>query len=300
LQNAKTVTLWLHWLYVNAKALTSILIMQLSKLIYLPLFLILAFGAIITFMYGSQYATIMIPPGILMGLTFVLSPQIDWWWYQKHPPQIMPALRNFLEKHSAFFQTLSTESAQQRFRERAMLTKIAIDFKTPTDDDDPVTEDLKLVIAATAATLTFQWDEYLLKKFENVVVFNGAFISPQYPHHQHASEVFEPDGVLLFSAPHLMKGFMHPQQYYDICMHEWARALVLSYPDLPWPADDPQRWLDLERISGFPAPAIAQWINRPDLELLPATIVNFFHFNQRFQQQLPDLHALLTAIFQKG
>jgi hypothetical protein len=274
--------------------------MQLSKLIYLPLVFVMAIGAFMAFKYGSQYAPVMIPPAVLMGLTFVLSPQIDWWWYQKHPPQIAPPLRKFIETHSNFFKTLKTESAQQRFRERAVLTKLSLDFKTPTEDDDPVTEDLKLVIATTAATLTFQWDDYLWKKFENVVVFNGAFISPQYPHHQHASELFEPDGVVLFSAPHLMKGFMNPQQYYDVCMHEWARALALSYPHLPWPADDTQRWLDLERISGFPAPAIAQWINRPNLELLPATIVTFFHFNERFQQQLPDLHAQLTQLFQKG
>jgi Glucose-regulated metallo-peptidase M90 len=271
--------------------------MQLSRLLALPLVLIAAIGAYLAFQVNTDYAGMIVPCAIGLGLLFVLSPQIDWWWYQRHPPKIAPKLQQFLESHSGFFRSLQSEEERNRFRERAVLFKIATDFKTPGEESDPVTEDVKMVIAATAVQLSFYRLEFLLPKFENVVVFNGSFISPQYPQYQHSSELYEPDGVLLFSAPHVMKGFMQPQQYYDVCLHEWARAFLLSYPNEPWPSDEAVHWEQLSLISGFPAQAIAQWINRPDVELLPAAITLYFQFPERFRAGLPKFTAQLDGIF---
>ena len=72
---------------------------------------------------------------------------------------------------------------------------------------------------------------------------------------------------------------------------------MLSFPQLNWPADDPQRWLMFPQISGFPALAIQQWINRPDVELLAVTVVHYFHFPQQFKVVLPEVYGELEGIF---
>jgi hypothetical protein len=233
---------------------------------------------------------------VVLALFYIFSPQIDWYWYQRHPPELPEKLRLFFEQHSAFYQQLQREEDRLAFRHKVALFKIATDFKSPEEGTE-VSEDLKLVVAACGLPLTFQQPNFLLAKFETVVVFPRAFHSPQYPHHVHTSELFEEDGVLLFSAPHLMKGFMSPKEYYDVGMHEWARAFVLSYPQFGWPMDVPQRWHDFGRISGFPAQAILQWINRPDVELLAATIVHYFHFPEQFKAVLPVEYGQLEGIF---
>jgi hypothetical protein len=270
--------------------------MQLSRIIASPFLLLMALGFYLALKWDSGYAMLIVPCVVALAMIYIFAPQIDWYWYRRYPPDLPDKLRTFFEQHSHFYQQLPNQEARTRFRQRVALFKIATDFKSP-DADIPVTEDLKVVVAAGAVPLTFHRPDFLLPKFETVVVFAQAFPSPQYPHHVHASELFEEDGVLLFSAPHLMKGFMNPREYYDVGMHEWARAFVLSYPQLAWPSDDPQRWNAFGQISGFPAAAIQKWINRPDIELLPTTIVHYFHFPQNFKVVLPEVYAQLELIF---
>lgn len=270
--------------------------MQLSRMLSLPFFIVMAVGFYLAVMVDSAYAMYVVPCVVALAVIYIFSPQIDWYWYQRHPPVLPPKLRAFFEQHCHFYQQLKSAEDRQVFQQRLAMFKIATDFKSPEEGTE-VTEDLKVAVAANAVTLTFHLPDFLLPKFETVVVFAQAFHSPQYPRYVHASELFEEDGVLLFSAPHLMKGFMSPLEYYDVGLHEWARAFVLSYPNLPWPADDPQRWQAFPQISGFPAQAILQWINRPDVELLGVTIVHYVHFPERFKAVLPEVYGMLEGIF---
>ena len=48
----------------------------------------------------------------------------------------------------------------------------------------------------------------------------------------------------------------------------------------------------------FPAQAIQQWINRPDVELLAVTVVHYFHFPQQFKVVLPEVYGELEGVFQ--
>lgn len=270
--------------------------MQLSRLLGLPFFIGMAFCFYLALMVNADYAIYVVPCVVALAVIYVFSPQIDWFWYQRYPPDLPPKLRAFFEQHCLFYQQLQREEERDLFRQRVALFKIATDFKSP-EEGAAVNEDIKMAIAAGALSLTFRQPDFLLPKFETVVVFPQAFHSPQYPQYIHASELFEEDGVLLFSAPHVMKGFMYPREYYDVCLHEWARAFALSYPHLPWPADDPQRWQVFAQISGFPAQAILQWINRPDVELLAVTIVHYVHFGERFREVLPEVYEVLEGIF---
>ena len=246
----------------------------------------------LTFRGEDRYAIYAIPPVILLAVILTLSHQINWWWYSRFPPDIEEEGRRFLERFYRPYQHLG-EEARKEFRQKAALFRMALEFREQ-GMEQRIPEDFKLIVAVSAVVLTWKQEDFLLPKFPVVVVYRGPFPSPQYPELFHASELYEEDGVLLFSAQHLMKGFTEPERYYDIALHEWARAFILSYPDRPWPDPGEEIWGLLERVSGFGKTALQAYVNRPDLELLPAVIVHYLHFPEKFGEYLPDLKVSIS------
>ncbi len=242
----------------------------------------------------EKFAWYIIPCAVSLAIIFVFSPQIDWWWWKKRPPSLDPRLRMLLVKYHAFYQTLPPEK-KEIFRNRLALFMRANDFKS--QGADAVPEDVKAVVSVNAVHMTFGLEQFLFPKFETIVVYAHPFPSPQYPTQEHVSELYEEDGVLLFSAEQLMMGFSNPRQYYSIGLHEYAHAFVLSHPDVPWPELDQQIWLSLEQLSGFSKEYIDKWINRPDVKLLPAAIVHYFTFPESFGAVLPELKGFFDDVF---
>jgi Mlc titration factor MtfA (ptsG expression regulator) len=243
----------------------------------------------------SQYALWVIGPFVALVMIFVFSPQIDWWWYKKHPPQLPKPLLAFLEKYSRFYLNLNPGD-QKKFRERMALFPMSKDFKSQSEEGT-VPEDIKAVVSACALPLTLQQEAFLLPKFETVIVYPRPFPSPQYPEHFHSSEIFEEDGVVIFAAEHLLNGFMEPLKYYDIGLHEWSRVWMLSQPEVQWPELEEDFWEQLTAMSRFPREAIEKWINRPDVELLPVAIVHFFHFPRQFLAVAPSVYVQFQILF---
>ncbi len=265
-----------------------------SKILYTPFI----FGGLL-FLYlawevDDKYALYLIPCVISLALLFVFSPQIDWWWYKKRPPTLDPRLRMLLVKYHPFYQTIPP-AEKELFRDRMGLFMMANDFKS--QGADAVPEDVKAVIAANAVHLTFGREQFLFPKFETIVVYAHPFPSPKYPQQEHVSEIYEEDGVILFSAEQLMFGFSNPRKYYNIGLHEYAHAFVLSHPEYSWPKLEEKTWMALERLSGFSKAYIDKWINRPDVELLPAAIVHYFTFPESFAAVLPKEKDMLDDIF---
>lgn len=267
---------------------------MLSRLLAAPF----AFAGL-TFLYlawevNEGYSFFIIPCVVALSLIFVFSPQIDWFWYQKYPPKLDPPIHNILIQFHPFYQTLPAAD-KQKFRERVALFMFANDFKSQGADEVP--EDIKGAIAINAVHLTFGLEQFLFPKFETVVVYRHPFPSPQYPKHEHVSELYEEDGVLLFSADQLMQGLIQARSVYNIGLHEYAHAFVLSYPNAPWPILGEETWEQLQSMSGFDKNYIFKIINRPDVELLPATIVHYFVFPESFGAILPEIKQIFDGIF---
>jgi hypothetical protein len=112
--------------------------------------------------------------------------------------------------------------------------------------------DVQLAIAAQAVILTFHREQFLFDKFEKIIVFPRPFPTPEHPY-DHASELHETDGCLLFAAEQVMLGFVKPTQWYNVAMHEYAKAFVLKYPGAAWPVfSEETAWEKLEATSGMP------------------------------------------------
>lgn len=271
---------------------------MLSRLLAMPLaiatliFLILA-------IQNPNWGVYMVPPIVLLAVIYVLHPQIDWWWYQRHPPEMSAKEQGFLERFCNFYCRLE-QPARERFRQRTMMIRLAKDFISQAEDKS-VPEDARLIFAASQAQATFGLADYLILDYEKVVIYPGAFPSPKYPELFHASETFEEETKhgYIFSLEHAMTGFMQTPQYYPVMLHEICQSLILCHPDWQWPQADKQSWPILERISGFPTAALQEAINRPDLEPQAAMLTYFLSFPEQFRVLQPDWYAACSQVLQQ-
>lgn len=251
----------------------------------------------LTWEVDTGYSIYIVPFVIIMALIYVLSPQINWWWYQRRPPELRPKIRLLIERHLPYYQQL-VESEKGRFRKRAALYMEANDFMPRGMESVP--EDLRAIAAACAVQITFGRKDFLLPRFEHIIFYPHPFPSPQYPENFHSSEIYEEDGVIIFSAEQLLPGFLQPFQYYNIGLHEYARAFVRSYPEIDFPKLPEDIWQKLQQASGFSQAAIERWINLKPIPAQPVSIALFFTFPRQFHAVLPELYEQYARIFNQS
>ena len=263
------------------------------KILAAPLVLAVAF--LIFLATGDKSYSIYIVPLIFaLVILYIFSPQINWWWYRAHPPALAKGLVSFFEKKNPIYQRMP-ENVKKHYRDRVSLFMIALDFIP--DKMESVALDIKAITAASAAQMTMGKSDFLFPKFEHVIITPAAFPSPQYPKQFHPSEIYEKDGVVMFSAQHLIKGFAESNQYYHIGLHEYAKVFIHANPNEAWPTFEEDIWDELYRVSNFKKEAIFKYINLDDITPLPVSICHFFVFPDKFQQVFPELYRKYTAIF---
>jgi hypothetical protein len=265
-----------------------------ARIVSFPFAIGALFFLYLTWEHDESYSLYIIPFVVMGAILYVFSPQINWWWYSRNPPELDEPLRKVLQKTNSFYQKLSAEG-KTKFRNRMALFMIGNDFMPQVVDSVP--EDVKGVIAANAVQLTYGMENFLFPKFEKVVVYPKPFPSPQYPRKFHASEIFEEDGVVLFSAEQLMKSFLQPNGFYNIGLHEYAKVFKASNPDITFPDLGEDIWQKLEMISGFSEEFVTKWINLEVISPGPVSIAHFFAFPEKFKAILPDLYAAYQDIF---
>ena len=265
-----------------------------AKRILIP-FVLLALGALyLTWEVDQSYSLWIIPPVIITAILYVFAPQINWWWYQRSPPQIDPMVKTLLGKHLPFYDNLSPED-KKKFDHRLTLYQLSVEYITKSSDGVP--DDIRGLIAACPVWLTFNKEDFLFPKFENVVVYNHAFPSPQHPEELHASEIFEEDGVLVFSLEHFMPGFLDTKKYYHIGLHEYAKVFILSYPDESYPTFGDNFWNKIEQINGLKREALEGFMGLKDIDTLPIGIVYHFVYPEKFAAVFPKESKMLNEIF---
>ncbi len=244
----------------------------------------------------SDYAPAIIPFVVVAAVIWILSPQINWWWYYRHPPELPVPLRALLERCSVFYRNLPA-TQQQRFRQRVALFIMGTDWMPMGWPEESVPLDVRLALAAQAVALTLNEPVFLFEKFEKVIVYPAPFPSPEHDY-LHASELYAPDGCLLFSAEQLMASFLAPGSMYNIGLHEYAKAFVLTYPTKPYPTlQEPDVWEKLEACSRMPRAHVESVIGIQGVEPLPVAIHHYFSFPQAFRAALPESAAALDAVF---
>ena len=155
-----------------------------ARILSIP-FVLIALGFLyLTWEVSQSYSIYIVPFVILMALIYAFGPQINWWWYQRHPPKLKPKIRLLITRHLPYYQQL-VESEQGRFRKRVALYMEANDFMPQGMESVP--EDLRAIAAACAVQLTFGKKDFLLPKFEHIIFYPHPFLfahTTHTPHHK--------------------------------------------------------------------------------------------------------------------
>jgi hypothetical protein len=268
---------------------------MLSRFLYVPFIILSLVILYVAWEYDPAYAPYMIPLVVIMALIYSFSPQIDWWWGQKYPPEMEPAMRQVLTTRHAFYNRLPVKE-KKRFRDRVGLYRMAIEFMPQGMESVP--EDVKAAVAACAVYVTFGKKDFLLHPFENVIIYPHPFPSPQYPEEWHSSEIFKEDGAILFSTDHLMHSFLSPSQYYPTGIHEYAKVFITLNPDAPYPVYGPEHWEVFSRVCKFSKEAIHKWIGLKDIPMQAVGMTLFLSYSNAFLQALPEAYDRYVQILE--
>jgi Glucose-regulated metallo-peptidase M90 len=268
-----------------------------ANLIALPFALSSLFFLYMAWMVDQAYSVYIIPFLLVSALIFVFQPQINWWWYSKRPPQLPAPFLQILERCSPFYQKLQPEQ-RKTFQDRVALFRMATDWSPQGFPEDELPPDIALALSAQAVTLSFGRSKYLIPKFEKVIIYPRPFPSPEHPF-EHASELYVPDGCLLFSGEQVMRAFLQPQQWYNVGLHEYAKVFALENPTEPWPQLTDSAWEALERVSKMPRTHVESVIGLENVDALPVAIHHFFIFAEAFSREMPQEAHTFAEIFWK-
>ncbi len=233
---------------------------------------------------------------VAMATTFVMAPQIDWWWYKKHPRDLDPTLINLFQSQLPFYQRL-TEAQKLRFRQRVDWYLMAIEFIDPSQNEErSVPDDQKHWLSAFRTMTTWgKPDDIADTKFEKIVPYINPFPSPNYPRIFHSSEYFEEDGVLLFALAPMMHAVMQPTQCFNPVLYEYCSVFQLHYGsgNLELTAS---HWLDLEQISRFSQEQILKTVGLPEVNIRSVAMSFYILFPESFRRVLPKEFEIIKAL----
>ena len=272
--------------------------------IALPLVILTALILYLAYSKDDELAKWAALPFAALAATWVLNPQIDWLWYKRNPPALDAHIERIIDDYFSFYKKLAPD-LKKRFRDRLAMFMLGNEFIRPPRPDEtgdrlPMPEDIKAAVAALAVQVNFGKEKFLTSKFENIVVYPHPFPSPQFEAF-HTTEIYEPDGVLLFSAEQLMSGFNNPQQFFSIGLYEYARVFKILNPSVSYPNfDETDIWASFEKISGMKKDFIESIIGLPNADVFGVATHHFLTFGGRFLIVLPDVYQLLSNIFNQN
>jgi len=247
--------------------------------------------------FRDAYSFLIFPLILVIAICFAFAPQINYWWYQKYPLKIDEPIRNWLLKYHPFYQSLSTED-RSKFENRLSLFLPAKEFGIMGSEKKNMPDDLKAFIASNAIHMTFGLEDYRFDDYENIIAYPHPFPTPFYKH-LHTVEVEETDGVILLSNEQLLQSMMRPDRFYNIGLHAFGEAFVLSNPNKNWPQFAKEEMQSLCNLVGMPLANIYKITGFDEIEFLYIAIHHFFQFAPVFKNKFPLQFGQLNQIFQQ-
>ncbi|MFN6064253.1 MAG: hypothetical protein ACK49K_13335, partial [Bacteroidota bacterium] len=80
-----------------------------SRILLIPCFIVFLIAGYYSWINDGLYSIWMLPPIILIAVIYVLSPQIDWFYYKKFTPGLDNIQKQILLTGCPFYVALSTE-----------------------------------------------------------------------------------------------------------------------------------------------------------------------------------------------
>ena len=134
-----------------------------------------------------------IVPLVILVLIYLFQPQIDYWWLSKNPVEIDKELREMIQSTNPFYTKLD-QTQKEEFHKRLLLYERGRDFIAKgMEKDTSVPYDIRYMISQIPVSLSFWSKDFLIEKYDRVVIYKHAFPSP-LKRFLHTYEINEEDG----------------------------------------------------------------------------------------------------------
>ena len=263
------------------------------RAIYLAAACLFLLGIVLTIQAEEPYTWLLLLPAILAAGAYAVAPQLRWAYWQRHAPDLPTELAPLLDRFD-LYRSLDLEGKRE-FRRRTFLIRENTEFTGMAIEKIPA--DVRLMVAASAATVTFFREQYLIPGFENVIFYKHLFPTPTHDR-LHSSELYPPDGVVIYTLNYLIRSVVEPQKYLHLGLYEYGRALMHTDPEVR-AALAPHQLSpeEVHALSDFSEEALRQFIGLEELDW-PAITLTLYHTHATgFAERYPTRYAALAATF---
>lgn len=256
---------------------------------------IFAIGALLRYTTrDSAYDLLMILPMIAIGAALALGPQLRWRYWMKHAPDLPGEAAGLMDRFD-LYRRLGLKGKRE-FRRRTFLLRER--FHMHGEAIETIPEDVQIMVAASAATVGFHREDFLLGKYETVVFYRHYFPTPVHEV-LHASELHPGDGAIIWTFSAFVRSCVEPKKFLHLGLYEYGRAMLDLEPELKAKLGALAFGYDeVQKVAGFPEAKLKEFIGLPELDLTAITLVLYFTHRDEmtalFGETLAAIDALLA------
>jgi Glucose-regulated metallo-peptidase M90 len=196
--------------------------MPLSKVLSIIFALVTLALFLVTRLIDTAWAPYILIGFLPLALSYIMSAEIDWWWYERNPPELEPTMARILENGLPFYQQLDT-SGKKLFGQKVCMFIIGNAWEPQVWETIP--RDTQVAIAAQAIIPIFDTKHWVYPRFQTIVVFPEGFMSPTYPF-THDHELNEEDNCLIFNGLNVLNPIMHSANAPYAALYEYTRVAL--------------------------------------------------------------------------
>jgi Mlc titration factor MtfA (ptsG expression regulator) len=170
-----------------------------------------------------------------------------------------------------------------------------------------VTDELRLLVAASAVTLSLGWSEYEWEQLTEVLLYGDDFDRDYTVGEEELSGQAHGWGTVILSAPSLRQSFEYPDDGYHVGLHEFAHILDVDHTHFDGipvglDGDRARRWVDAaEREMGHlrrrRRSAFDGYGAHDPVEFLGVAVEAFFELPQAVRRHHREIYDILSAYF---
>lgn len=213
-----------------------------------------------------------------------------------------PRWRELLEKHCDHYQRLP-EDLRRRLQDDL---RIFLDEARITGVEVEATEELKVLVAASAITLSVGWPDYEWDQLTEVLLYPDDFDRDyRFGKEDRVGEA-HPWGTVILSAPALRESFADPDDAYHVGIHEFAHLLDVSqthFDGIPagLSAERTREWValaekEMERLRRGRS-VLDSYGAEDAVEFLAVAVEAFFEIPLLVRRRHRELYAILRDYF---
>lgn len=215
--------------------------------------------------------------------------------------------REILRRNVSFYCSLKEEDR------RAYETDLAIflaEHRISGVDDVEITRKVALLVAATAVRLVFRRPEWEYRDFGEILVYpggfrtDGSYSTDLAGSDSAAAGLVHSSGSVILSLPHLLRGFQHENDGYNVGYHEFAHVLDGYRPDgvpdelalgayRPWVEVMQREFEKVHRGRSF----LRQYAGTNPAEFFACAVESFFEKPGQMKARAPELYGQLSDFF---